>query len=670
MMRLHGTQMMATALVLATLSAARAQFDGTDIPTKYAGFSAAVQTCQTGYGNASVQNVPGIVSGSELDQMFVSADSENLWIGITGNLPAQTAFGESLIIFIQTNADGAPGLSNVLNLTNLPGCGDCGGFIALQTLHGMVLDADFIPDKVLVFNRYYDGNTTNSYLNAYDLSSGLEYLYNAGHVAQAPSASCALIDNCITDNVCIMSGYMNATNLAGVDADETKDGPVQAGLAATAVKGLRIRLSRICFQVDNPQIKIMAVISAPDHTISNQFLPPLTNGEDPAAPNCYVGYTDGNNPGNPPNLDTMSGNQYATVNLAAPGHDTPPNLTAGGGDGSGTDNIPAQWGAGALVATQTIHTCFGDAQNGLVQLTTPGSELDQLFVRNADVSVSDDYLHLAVTGNLEKNGNKVYIFIDSKAGGENPLTDDNGGDSMTRWNGRGFDSGFLPDFCYVFNVSGGTCYFDMYDIQADPGSAKRYLGSNPVNVGGALAGGTNTFDDRFVLNNTNSLGVAGFPSGTGDPLTATTGLEARISLAELGVDLAAGGGVCPNIGVMVILGNQSGEYLSNQCLPGFVPGTGNINNDPATKFNFGDNTQAGGAFQGNQFVTYTARRLGDLTGDCCINSADVTKLVEVLIGTETNAQIKYRADMNQDGKNDGRDIKPFVTKMIDTNPCS
>lgn len=667
-MRLDGTRMIAVIIIFSAATAVRAQVDGTDLPTKYAGFSAAVQTNQTGYGNAAVNNVPGIVSGSELNQMFVSADAENLWIGITGNLPAVAAAGESIIVLIQTVPGGAPGLSNVLNTTTLSGA--YGGWNALQALNGMVLDSDFIPDKAFVFNRSYDGLGTPSYMNAWDMAGAVEFAFNSGHVATPPTAACALIDNCLGDDICIMSGFMDATNLAGVDADETKDGAVQQGLAATAIKGLRLRISRVCFQIDNPEIKLMAVISNPnDHIVSNQFLPPLTNGEDPAAPNCFPGYDPVTlDPGSLPNLDTMTGNQHAVVNLAAPGHDTAPILSNGGGNGSGTDNIPAQWGAGALVATQTIHTCFGNAQNGTVPLATNGSELDQLFVRNADLPAGDDYLHLAITGNLESGGNKFYIFIDSKAGGENPLSDDNGGEAMLRWNGRGFDAGFQPDFVYVVNINFGRAYFDLYNIADD---SKTFLGYIPVNaVSGPLTDGTNANNDVFSFNNSNTAGVRGTGDNPpGDPLTATTGIEARISMAELGVNLGAGG-VCPTIGVMVILGNSDGEYLSNQCLPGFVAGTGNIGNDPTTKFNFGDNTQLTGAFVGNQFVSYTARRIGDLTGDCCINSADTQKLVEVLLGTETDGQMKYRADMNLDGKNDGRDIRPFVDRLIVTNPCS
>ena len=660
---------LAAAFVALGCVAARAALDGTDIPTKYPGFSAAVQTCQTGYGNAVVNNVNDIVSGSELDAMYVSGDSESVWIGITGNLPNLLAGGESIVILLQTVSGGTPGLTNVIDTSNVAGFG--GGYQALTALNGMVCDAAFIPDKAIVVNRFYDGTTTSTYMNAWDLTPPvpIEYLYNAAHVAQAPSVACPDLFACITNDACIMSSFINTTNLAGVDADETKDGAVQAGLAATAVKGLRVRLSRNCFQINDPIIQLMAVITSPDGTISNQFLPPLANGEDPAAPNCY-------GPGTPPNLDTMTGNQFATVNLAAPGFDTAPNLTAGGGDGSGTDNIPAQWGAGALVATQTIHTCYGDAQFGTVQLATPGSELDQLFIRNADLPGTENYLHLAITGNLEKNGNKVYIFIDSKAGGENPLADTNGDDVMTAWNGRGFDTGFQPDFCYVFNISGGTSYYDLYDIAAN---TKTYLGSSQVNsVDGVLAGGTNTNDDRFAVNNTNVLGVNGATPPAGDPLTATTGLEARISMAELGVDLSTGTH-CQDIKVMVMLGNGDGAWLSNQCLPGLVAGSANLDNDPRpetnnVKFNFGDNTQVSGAFTGDQFATYTARRLGDLTGDCCLNNAAVQKLVQILLGTapETgNAllQIQYRADMNFDGKNDGRDIKPFVDRLIATNPC-
>jgi hypothetical protein len=65
---------------------------------------------------------------------------------------------------------------------------------------------------------------------------------------------------------------------------------------------------------------------------------------------------------------------------------------------------------GSANAVQLVQTGFGDANpNG-------GSELDAAYAR-----VEGGTLYLLLTGNLESNFNKLNIFFDSQAGGQNVL---------------------------------------------------------------------------------------------------------------------------------------------------------------------------------------------------------------------------------------------------------
>jgi hypothetical protein len=66
-------------------------------------------------------------------------------------------------------------------------------------------------------------------------------------------------------------------------------------------------------------------------------------------------------------------------------------------------NIPSKYGA--PLASQTNYTGFGDRVS-LDQ--TWGSELNQLFIKCVN-----GVLYLAVTGNLEGNGNAIHFYIDT-----------------------------------------------------------------------------------------------------------------------------------------------------------------------------------------------------------------------------------------------------------------
>jgi len=122
---------------------------------------------------------------------------------------------------------------------------------------------------------------------------------------------------------------------------------------------------------------------------------------------------------------------------------------------------------GKPIAIQNTQTQFGDATQGTVDYAQ-GSEIDALYAK-----VQDGILYMVVAGNLESNFNKLEIFIDGVAGGQNrlrgnnPDVDFNGinrmGDDGTG-NGLTFDKGFAPDL-WVSLTCGGTP-FAVYMNQA------------------------------------------------------------------------------------------------------------------------------------------------------------------------------------------------------------
>jgi hypothetical protein len=622
--------------------------DGMNLPVKYAGSLAASQGNATGYGNGGTGTASGvIVPGSELDALYVTWDATDVWIGITGNLPDTMGSGQSIVLLIQdTNPGSTPG-TNYLNTGAL--VGDGGGFYTVQNLNGLMLDSDFFPQYIIVINR------------AMSNPPGSKTYANAWYTASDPPFSYDWFDDLVSldpNNGQYMSAYMDVTNLVGVTDDETKDGTgagSQTELAATAVKGLRLRLSKDMFNITTG-IKLMAFVASPGGFVSNQVLPPIPQGEDPAAPNCY-----GPDSTTWPDFATISGSQYATVDMSGTAPGTPT-----GFDGA---SIPTQWPTNTLKATQQLHTCFGDAHVGTVTYYVPGSELDQLFVRT-----DGTWLYVAISGNLEANGNRAVFFVDADpTTGENVLDNNTTvtTDPIYNWSQRSFDPDFAPEHCYMVNNSGGTFYADHYWLITD---TKDWLGAGVVGSGSGVLSGTgavNPNNDEFAFDNSNQAGVVGTgqPGDPGDPSTATAGLEARISLSELGITAAD----CIHVKVLAILGNQNGIWLSNQFLPSLAPGTGNINSDrpsgtPSPAFKF-DGTDTRFSYPAPRFADAELYRLGDVNKDCCINLTDLDAFVQVLLGLDTTGTSVFLSDINKDGVANGLDVQPFVDLLLSQSPC-
>jgi subtilisin-like proprotein convertase family protein len=146
-------------------------------------------------------------------------------------------------------------------------------------------------------------------------------------------------------------------------------------------------------------------------------------------------------------------------------------------------NIPTAYLPNIPRASQNNFTCFGDAETS-PPTNLPGSEMDQMFIKNAN-----DRLKIAVTGNLENNGNAYVLFLDTVTGGQATITGQTSPPgSLAGLNNLSFDTGFVPDYAVV--------------VQRD-------------NTAGVPNNDYNVFLKTLTTNNTRSLGRLSRGSGTG-----------------------------------------------------------------------------------------------------------------------------------------------------------
>jgi hypothetical protein len=222
-----------------------------------------------------------------------------------------------------------------------------------------------------------------------------------------------------------------------------------------------------------------------------------------------------------------------------------------------------------LLATQDTPTGFGNATGG-GQDSAGGSELNQLWA-----SLDGTTLNLSITGNLEANFNKFFIFFDAVAGGEANLANDNSDGGFGEINnlaGLGF-SGATMDHGLRVEIGGGfwgVNAFDLIDNSATSVASGGGAGDLPLS---ALSGAGVTFG----WDNSNVLGVDDVDAS--GAATATTGWEFSIDLA------AFFGEVPSSVNISAIVANDGGTFLSNQALPG-IGGGGNLANPSQANLGF------------------------------------------------------------------------------------
>jgi hypothetical protein len=268
---------------------------------------------------------------------------------------------------------------------------------------------------------------------------------------------------------------------------------------------------------------------------------------------------------------------------------------------------------GPAIAVQTDATGFGDANP---PGSLGGSELDAGYA-----TISGGRLYLMLTGNHEPNFNKLDVFIDSAAGGENTLIGTPQYDFFngTSWNstnmaGLTFDSGFNADYHLFSRWGSGSGSYEVDFVNRNGGGSAQVpgsTGSSPNAVGLIAAGtipagqvGTNASGTalsqnlEFAINDNNAAGVTGSTANAADALAVTTGMEFSVALADLG-NPAIGS----TIKIAAAINNGDHNYLSNQILGSLPSGQGNLGGDGGGNFTGGLGGVNFNNFAGAQYFT-------------------------------------------------------------------
>ncbi len=356
------------------------------------------------------------------------------------------------------------------------------------------------------------------------------------------------------------------------------------------------------------ELGITALITSGAGGVSNQVLPGIQGG----LSQVNLDFR--------PDFTQVTGTQYASV-TRTPGAFAP--LI------DGTD-IVNEFEVANVVASQDTVTGFGDRSDTCITVQG-GSELDVLYVELGELEGGNNqFLYIGLTGNLEPNGNAQILFlqVDSLPAGSSTLqseiapvvgeacsfngppsavqgmgeelaTSQSTGETIRSGNtGTVFDTSpaFAPNVAIAVDTFGGSLNVNQYSLSAaslgqwnDPSTpdgglgdcsespietldyfAERvFRGSVPVNsASGTLGGGTNPNGSEYAYNDTGVDGVSGV--AVNDPLTQNTGLEAKISLLDLGYtaqELPVGGETPISVSISAILTSSTG-LVSNQTLPG------------------------------------------------------------------------------------------------------
>ncbi|ARU43169.1 MAG: PEP-CTERM sorting domain-containing protein [Armatimonadota bacterium] len=234
---------------------------------------------------------------------------------------------------------------------------------------------------------------------------------------------------------------------------------------------------------------------------------------------------------------------------------------------------------GSALFTQQNTTQFGNNNDNSFN-TANGSEIDQAFGLNDGTNFA-----FTVAGNLESNFNKFVVFIDSKAGGFNTISNSNASSDDFGWlNGNAagltFDTGFDADYAIWIRHDGTNSFMTFAELGA----------GGDLETGGFATGSLFTGAlTSMRLNNSNVGGVVGgsgnqsSPDGSG----VTTGWEFQMALSTIGATAGS------NIKVAGFV-NSGGNFMSNQVIGGLPLGTGNLATTGNVNFN---------QFAGDQFVT-------------------------------------------------------------------
>ena len=265
---------------------------------------------------------------------------------------------------------------------------------------------------------------------------------------------------------------------------------------------------------------------------------------------------------------------------------------------------------GPARSVQTVQTGFGDN----------ASEMNAAYAYT-----SGGNLHLAITGNIESNFNKLNIFIDSVAGGENVISAafDNGGSNPSNdgWAnahaGLTFDTGFEADFLLINrNGPAGGPRFD-FDFNS-VGNTSVSESSTDI-FGGSFTGANASVGASAIAvayDNSNAAGIGGDGSSAADPVAAQavqTGLEFVIPLSAIGSP-----GFGDTIKIAAHINGSNHDFLSNQILGGLAAPQSNLGGDGTGNFTGNVGGVDFNNFAGNQYFSLTVVPEPSAAGAICV----------------------------------------------------
>lgn len=238
----------------------------------------------------------------------------------------------------------------------------------------------------------------------------------------------------------------------------------------------------------------------------------------------------------------------------------------------GTNGVGDSYGTPLFI--QDTATGFGDNGNADV-LEADGSEINAVYG-----GISGGNLDLLVTGNLQTNFNRLVLFFDTGAGGDNVVGDSTtdtsmGGGTLDSYNGLTFDSSFTANA--FLSINGGNSPVEFFVDYADIGGTGSFVGT--TGGGNTTASFGNGID--VGIDNSNTGGVTGLSAA--GAASVLTGFEFSIPLSLLGNPTG-------NIDVAGFI-SGGGSFLSNQVFGG-VDGAGNLGDAPDFS-----------SIAGDQFVT-------------------------------------------------------------------
>ncbi len=331
-------------------------------------------------------------------------------------------------------------------------------------------------------------------------------------------------------------------NVAGQGSDP--------GNPSTATTGVEFAIPYSALGYSGGALKISAFITGGGGFISNQFLGSLP------LPTNNLGGNERNR-----DMNSIAGDQFVSF--------TPAEAAVPVIDGA-QDTL-----YGSAKALQGNFTQFGNATNGDVVVANGGSEINGLYVVRNDATQT---LTVLLTGNLQNNGNRLNIFFDTVAGGQNRILQTTGwlgnygSDNGT--NGFTFDTGFEADYALSINCTGGNTpriFFDAATLPTDVGATTSYLGFANFPSGSGFDAPVLTPPEdgpasaiRATINNSNTLGVSASLGGNPAPnqflaygsefngvfakieggklfVLVTGNLESSFNKASFFFDVAAGG---------------------------------------------------------------------------------------------------------------------------------